>query len=141
MDHLDYLPLTYILKMASELPLILYTADYRYGVIPKSYNTVLNNCNYRTDIRPMPMPTVDTGTRRRLFAGFRPLSGLGLGRMRSTQNRSISLPESKSFFPSFLSLLPLYHSADMSPSCYQFYPLVRRRRRSFTRCSRVTTPS
>lgn len=34
--------------------------------------------------------------RRRLFAGFRPLSGFGLLRMRSSQNRSISLPESKS---------------------------------------------
>lgn len=73
-------------------------ADYRYGVVPRNYNTVLNNCNYQTDIRPVVVvPTiVDTGTRRRLFAGFRPLSGLGLGRLRSAQNRSISLPESKS---------------------------------------------
>lgn len=37
----------------------------------------------------------DPGVRRRLFAGFRPLSGFGLLRMRSSQNRSISLPESK----------------------------------------------
>lgn len=37
---------------------------------------------------------VDTGTRRRLFAGFRPLSALARGRIRSTQHRSISLPES-----------------------------------------------
>lgn len=38
----------------------------------------------------------DTGTRRRLFAGFRPLSGFARGRFRSnsTQHRSISLPES-----------------------------------------------
>lgn len=35
---------------------------------------------------------VDTGIRRRLFAGFRPLSTFG--RIRSTQHRSISLPES-----------------------------------------------
>lgn len=78
------------------------SADYRYGVVPRNYNTVLNNCNYQSDIRPMmvgpgvPPTIVDPGTRRRLFAGFRPLSGLGLGRMRSAQNRSISLPESKS---------------------------------------------
>lgn len=39
--------------------------------------------------------TIDTGTRRRLWAGFRPLSGLGRVRLRSTQHRSISLPESK----------------------------------------------
>lgn len=38
----------------------------------------------------------DPGVKRRLFAGFRPLSGFGLLRMRSSQNRSISLPESKS---------------------------------------------
>lgn len=36
----------------------------------------------------------DPGVKRRLFAGFRPLSGFGLLRMRSQQNRSISLPES-----------------------------------------------
>lgn len=36
----------------------------------------------------------DPGVKRRLFAGFRPLSGFGLLRMRSSQNRSISLPES-----------------------------------------------
>lgn len=37
----------------------------------------------------------DPTVKRRLFAGFRPLSGFGLLRMRSSQNRSISLPESK----------------------------------------------
>ncbi|KAG5670352.1 hypothetical protein PVAND_000626 [Polypedilum vanderplanki] len=37
----------------------------------------------------------DPGVRRRLFAGFRPLSGFGLLRMRSSQNRSISLPENE----------------------------------------------
>lgn len=37
---------------------------------------------------------IDTGTRRRRFAGFRPLSGFGLLRMRTAQHRSISLPES-----------------------------------------------
>ncbi|XP_053963616.1 uncharacterized protein DDB_G0283357-like [Anastrepha ludens] len=36
----------------------------------------------------------DSGMRRRLFAGFRPLSGLGRLRSRSSQHRSISLPES-----------------------------------------------
>lgn len=89
------------------------SADYRYGVVPRNYNTVLNNCNYQTDIRPMVgVPTiVDTGTRRRLFAGFRPLSGLGLGRLRSAQNRSISLPESKSSHSStFLCSRVLYQS-------------------------------
>lgn len=47
------------------------------------------------------------GVKRRMFAGFRPLSGFGLLRMRSSQNRSISLPESKflnSFFYLFLFL-------------------------------------
>lgn len=48
----------------------------------------------------------DPGVKRRLFAGFRPLSGFGLLRMRSQQNRSISLPESnfliKLFFLQFL---------------------------------------
>lgn len=40
---------------------------------------------------------VDIGTRRRMFAGFRPLSGFARSRLRSssTQHRSISLPESK----------------------------------------------
>ncbi|SPP75795.1 Hypothetical predicted protein, partial [Drosophila guanche] len=38
-------------------------------------------------------PVSDTGLRRRLFAGFRPLSGYGLLRKKSSQNRSISLPE------------------------------------------------
>lgn len=37
---------------------------------------------------------VDTGTRRKLFAGFRPLSAFARGRIRSQQHRSISLPES-----------------------------------------------
>jgi hypothetical protein len=36
----------------------------------------------------------DPALRRRLFAGFRPLSGFGLMRMRSSNHRSISLPES-----------------------------------------------
>ncbi|CAO1435734.1 unnamed protein product [Diamesa hyperborea] len=35
------------------------------------------------------------GVKRRMFAGFRPLSGFGLLRMRSSQNRSISLPENE----------------------------------------------
>lgn len=40
-------------------------------------------------------PLADPGTRRRLFAGFRPLSAFSRSRMmRSTQHRSISLPES-----------------------------------------------
>lgn len=38
--------------------------------------------------------TADSGMRRRLFAGFRPLSGFGRLRSRSSQHRSISLPES-----------------------------------------------
>lgn len=38
--------------------------------------------------------TNDTGLRRRMFAGFRPLSGFGRLRNRPSQNRSISLPES-----------------------------------------------
>ncbi|KAL9912441.1 SH3 and cysteine-rich domain-containing protein isoform 8-T8 [Glossina fuscipes fuscipes] len=39
----------------------------------------------------------DSGLRRRLFAGFRPLSGFGrAARYRSSQNRSISLPETPS---------------------------------------------
>uniref|UniRef100_A0A336LMM8 CSON012985 protein n=1 Tax=Culicoides sonorensis TaxID=179676 RepID=A0A336LMM8_CULSO len=38
-------------------------------------------------------PAIDTGTRRRLFAGFRPLSGFGRLRLKSAQHRSISLPE------------------------------------------------
>lgn len=49
------------------------------------------------------------GVKRRMFAGFRPLSGFGLLRMRSSQNRSISLPESKflnyHFLSFFVSLL------------------------------------
>ena len=36
----------------------------------------------------------DSGLRRRLFAGFRPMSGFGRIRSRSSQHRSISLPES-----------------------------------------------
>ncbi|TMW51996.1 hypothetical protein DOY81_002914, partial [Sarcophaga bullata] len=35
----------------------------------------------------------DSGLRRRLFAGFRPMSGFGRIRSRSSQHRSISLPE------------------------------------------------
>lgn len=46
------------------------------------------------------------GVKRRMFAGFRPLSGFGLLRMRSSQNRSISLPESK-FLYIFLSFVSL----------------------------------
>uniref|UniRef100_A0A182M4N6 Zasp-like motif domain-containing protein n=1 Tax=Anopheles culicifacies TaxID=139723 RepID=A0A182M4N6_9DIPT len=37
---------------------------------------------------------IDSGARRRLFAGFRPMSGFGILRLRSAQHRSISLPES-----------------------------------------------
>lgn len=52
-----------------------------------------------------PLIAADTGLRRRLFAGFRPLSGLGRLRYRSAQHRSISLPESNydynCNFPSF----------------------------------------
>lgn len=36
----------------------------------------------------------DPSIRRRLFAGFRPMSGFGRSRARSSQHRSISLPES-----------------------------------------------
>lgn len=39
-------------------------------------------------------PTTDPGLRRRLFAGIRPLSVFGRLRQRSSQHRSISLPES-----------------------------------------------
>lgn len=38
---------------------------------------------------------IDPGIRRRLFAGFRPLSVITRGRLRPPQHRSISLPESK----------------------------------------------
>lgn len=56
----------------------------------------------------------DTGTRRRLFAGFRPLSGFARGRFRSnsTQHRSISLPESN---------YPIMNNAHASASS-QSYP-------------------
>lgn len=59
-----------------------------------------------------PPGAFDTGTRRRLFAGFRPLSGFGRGRLRSAQHRSISLPESNLqciiiMGVSFRSLLPI----------------------------------
>lgn len=49
---------------------------------------------------------IDTGTRRRRFAGFRPLSGFGLLRMRTAQHRSISLPESNCnlFLNTYLTL-------------------------------------
>ncbi|XP_065081963.1 uncharacterized protein Stacl isoform X3 [Ochlerotatus camptorhynchus] len=36
---------------------------------------------------------IDSGTKRKLFAGFRPMSGFGMLRMRSAQHRSVSLPE------------------------------------------------
>ncbi|XP_058123240.1 uncharacterized protein LOC131264996 [Anopheles coustani] len=39
---------------------------------------------------------IDSGARRRLFAGFRPMSGFGVLRLRSAQHRSISLPETPS---------------------------------------------
>uniref|UniRef100_A0A182IUD4 Uncharacterized protein n=1 Tax=Anopheles atroparvus TaxID=41427 RepID=A0A182IUD4_ANOAO len=38
---------------------------------------------------------IDSGARRRLFAGFRPMSGFGVLRLRSAQHRSISLPETE----------------------------------------------
>uniref|UniRef100_A0A182T4R0 Uncharacterized protein n=1 Tax=Anopheles maculatus TaxID=74869 RepID=A0A182T4R0_9DIPT len=38
---------------------------------------------------------IDSGARRRLFAGFRPMSGFGILRLRSAQHRSISLPETE----------------------------------------------
>lgn len=45
---------------------------------------------------PPPAPNIpaDPSLRRRLFAGFRPMSGFGRSRSRSSQHRSISLPES-----------------------------------------------
>ncbi|KNC24813.1 hypothetical protein FF38_00617 [Lucilia cuprina] len=52
----------------------------------------------------------DSGLRRRLFAGFRPMSGFGRIRSRSSQHRSISLPESNYIVTSFLlQLLQLPH--------------------------------
>jgi hypothetical protein len=67
----------------------LFLSDYR-GV-PPNPATATFSTNYTATTG------VDTGTRRRLFAGFRPMSGFGLLRMRSSQNRSISLPESNNF--------------------------------------------
>lgn len=55
---------------------------------------------------------VDIGTRRRLFAGFRPLSGFTRARFRSnsTQNRSVSLPESNYLYNIYMlyALLCVY---------------------------------
>lgn len=74
----------------------------------------------RTPPLPMVGPNLvggpfDTGTRRRLFAGFRPLSGFARGRFRSNtpQHRSISLPESN---------YPIMNKAHASAS-RQSYPL------------------
>lgn len=52
----------------------------------------------------------DPVLRRRLFAGFRPLSGFGLLRMRSAQHRSISLPESNdlNYILDFFNLILLF---------------------------------
>uniref|UniRef100_A0A182FCT3 Uncharacterized protein n=1 Tax=Anopheles albimanus TaxID=7167 RepID=A0A182FCT3_ANOAL len=44
---------------------------------------------------PVAPTAIDSGARRRLFAGFRPMSGFGLLRLRSAQHRSISLPETE----------------------------------------------
>lgn len=41
-----------------------------------------------------PTSGFDPSIRRRLFAGFRPLSGFGRLRIKSAQHRSVSLPES-----------------------------------------------
>lgn len=53
-------------------------------------------------------PAVDISTRRRLFAGFRPLSGFAARAARfrssSTQNRSVSLPESNYLYKYELSM-------------------------------------
>lgn len=69
----------------------------------------------------------DTGTRRRLFAGFRPLSGFARGRFRSnsTQHRSISLPESN---------YPIMNKAHTHPPCRQSFSYTETRSyiRSYT---------
>lgn len=47
-----------------------------------------------TSAMPSHAAAADPSLRRRLFAGIRPMSGFGRSRSRSSQHRSISLPES-----------------------------------------------
>lgn len=87
--------------------------------------------DYRIPV-PVQVPPaipVDTGTRRRLFAGFRPLSGFGRLRIKSAQHRSISLPESNyikkdtkiPFLVSFSSFFILFFSRINSLFLFLFF--------------------
>ncbi|GAB0098187.1 hypothetical protein DMENIID0001_138960 [Sergentomyia squamirostris] len=75
-----------------------------------------------------PPGTFDTGTRRRLFAGFRPLSGFGRGRLRSAQHRSISLPETAPHSPRRQKLNLRMKSLSLdSPESSELHGQMRRR--------------
>ncbi|XP_055687710.1 uncharacterized protein LOC129792563 isoform X4 [Lutzomyia longipalpis] len=75
-----------------------------------------------------PPGAFDTGTRRRLFAGFRPLSGFGRGRLRSAQHRSISLPETAPHSPRRQKLNLRMKSLSLdSPESTELHGQMRRR--------------
>ncbi|ETN59751.1 hypothetical protein AND_008641 [Anopheles darlingi] len=61
---------------------------------PTAAATTLSTATMAT-VTGAPPTAIDSGARRRLFAGFRPMSGFGLLRLRSAQHRSISLPETE----------------------------------------------
>ncbi|XP_055687714.1 uncharacterized protein LOC129792563 isoform X8 [Lutzomyia longipalpis] len=104
----------------------------------KSTSEIENRVEVEEENCRIPVPMVansntppgafDTGTRRRLFAGFRPLSGFGRGRLRSAQHRSISLPETAPHSPRRQKLNLRMKSLSLdSPESTELHGQMRRR--------------